>query len=56
MKAVTFQGKEAMETKNVDAPQIQEQSDMIVRITASGICGSDLHLYKGGIKIGRAHV
>lgn len=49
MKAVTFQGKEAMETKNVDAPQIQEQSDMIVRITASGICGSDLHLYKGGI-------
>lgn len=49
MKAVTFQGKEAMETKNIDAPKIQENSDMIVRITASGICGSDLHLYHGGI-------
>ncbi|WP_100012323.1 alcohol dehydrogenase catalytic domain-containing protein [Lentibacillus sediminis] len=49
MKAVTFQGKEAMETKNVEDPQLQDQSDMIVRITASGICGSDLHLYKGGI-------
>ncbi|AXI09839.1 glutathione-dependent formaldehyde dehydrogenase [Oceanobacillus zhaokaii] len=49
MKAVTFQGKEAMETKMVDDPQIHEKDDMIVRITASGICGSDLHLYKGGI-------
>ncbi|WP_340002565.1 zinc-dependent alcohol dehydrogenase [Oceanobacillus sp. FSL K6-0127] len=49
MKAVTFQGEKAMETKNVDAPKIQENTDMIVRITASGICGSDLHLYHGGI-------
>ncbi|MBP2080081.1 alcohol dehydrogenase catalytic domain-containing protein [Oceanobacillus polygoni] len=49
MKAVTFQGEKAMETKNVDDPKIQEGSDMIVRITASGICGSDLHLYHGGI-------
>ena len=49
MKAVTFQGEKAMETKNVDDPKIQENSDMIVRITASGICGSDLHLYHGGI-------
>lgn len=49
MKAVTFQGKEAMETKKIEDPQIQEKDDMIVRITASGICGSDLHLYHGGI-------
>lgn len=49
MQAVTFQGKEAMETKRVNDPTIQENDDMIVRITASGICGSDLHLYKGGI-------
>ncbi|SFD52228.1 S-(hydroxymethyl)glutathione dehydrogenase / alcohol dehydrogenase [Lentibacillus persicus] len=49
MKAVTFQGKEAMEMKHVKYPAIQEQSDVIVRITASGICGSDLHLYKGGV-------
>ncbi len=50
MKAVTFQGKEQMVTKEVETPSIQKNDDMIVRITASGICGSDLHLYKGGIK------
>lgn len=50
MKAVTYQGKEQMVTKDVQAPSIQENTDMIVRITASGICGSDLHLYKGGIE------
>ncbi|CDO03951.1 Glutathione-independent formaldehyde dehydrogenase [Oceanobacillus picturae] len=49
MKAVTFQGKEAMVGKQVEDPTIQENSDVIVRITASGICGSDLHLYHGGI-------
>ncbi|MFD2924949.1 zinc-dependent alcohol dehydrogenase [Halobacillus naozhouensis] len=50
MKAVTFQGKEQMVTKEVETPSIQKNDDMIVRITASGVCGSDLHLYKGGIK------
>lgn len=49
MKAVTFQGKESMVTKEVKAPEIQENSDVIIRITTSGICGSDLHLYHGGI-------
>lgn len=50
MKAVTYQGKEQMVVKDVEAPSIQERSDMIVKITASGICGSDLHLYHGGIE------
>lgn len=50
MRAVTFQGKENMQVKDVAAPSIQEPSDMIVKITASGVCGSDLHLYKGGLK------
>ncbi|MBM0065576.1 alcohol dehydrogenase catalytic domain-containing protein [Alkalicoccobacillus gibsonii] len=49
MKAVTFQGKENIQMKEVSAPSIQENTDIIVRITASGICGSDLHLYHGGI-------
>ncbi|MYL64884.1 alcohol dehydrogenase catalytic domain-containing protein [Bacillus hwajinpoensis] len=50
MKAVTYQGKEKMVVKDVEAPSIQERTDMIVKITASGICGSDLHLYHGGIE------
>ncbi|CAM3788282.1 alcohol dehydrogenase catalytic domain-containing protein [Alkalicoccus chagannorensis] len=49
MRAVTYQGKENMEVKDVQAPSIEYDTDMIVRITASGICGSDLHIYKGGI-------
>ncbi|PFA67733.1 glutathione-dependent formaldehyde dehydrogenase [Bacillus sp. AFS015802] len=50
MKGVTFQGKEKMVVKEVADPEIQVNTDIIVRITASGICGSDLHLYKGGIE------
>ncbi|MEI2666794.1 zinc-dependent alcohol dehydrogenase [Rossellomorea sp. LJF3] len=50
MKGVTFQGKEKMVVKEVANPEIQVNTDIIVRITASGICGSDLHLYKGGIE------
>ncbi|AIF65859.1 dehydrogenase [Terribacillus saccharophilus] len=49
MQAVTFQGKENIEVKSVEAPSIEKSTDMIVRITATGICGSDLHLYHGGI-------
>ncbi len=49
MKAVTFQGEKQMEVKEVGDPSIQQGNDMIVRITASGICGSDLHLYHKGI-------
>lgn len=49
MQAVTFQGKENIEVKAVAAPSIENTTDMIVRITATGICGSDLHLYHGGI-------
>ncbi len=56
MKAVTFQGKENMTVKEVATPDIQESTDMIVRITASGICGSDLHLYKAGIEPPRDYI
>ncbi|MGZ9793467.1 zinc-dependent alcohol dehydrogenase [Bacillus atrophaeus] len=49
MKALTYQGKEQMEVKEVADPRIQHAQDVIVKITATGICGSDLHLYKNGI-------
>lgn len=48
MRAVTWQGNEKMEVRNVPDPTIQEPTDMIVRITATTICGSDLHLYHNG--------
>ncbi|GKU24621.1 hypothetical protein CFB3_28260 [Clostridium folliculivorans] len=44
MKAVTFQGIKNVEVKDVPAPSIQKADDIIVRITNTAICGSDLHL------------
>ena len=45
MKAVVWHGKEDVRVDNVPDPGIQEQTDAIVRITSTAICGSDLHLY-----------
>lgn len=49
MKAVTFQGTKDIQVKNVQDPTIEKKDDIIVRITSTAICGSDLHIYKGAI-------
>jgi threonine dehydrogenase-like Zn-dependent dehydrogenase len=46
MKAVTWQGKRDVQVDTVPDPAIEQPTDAIVRITSSGICGSDLHLYE----------
>ncbi|HLG70780.1 MAG TPA: zinc-dependent alcohol dehydrogenase [Chloroflexota bacterium] len=46
MKAVTWQGKRDVRVETVADPKIQEPTDAIVRVTSSGLCGSDLHLYE----------
>jgi threonine dehydrogenase-like Zn-dependent dehydrogenase len=46
MKAVTWHGKRDVRVDTVPDPTIQDPMDAIVRITSSGICGSDLHLYE----------
>ncbi|MCD8853122.1 zinc-dependent alcohol dehydrogenase [Staphylococcus xylosus] len=48
MKAVTYQGHKNIEVREVHDPIIEESTDAIIKITASGICGSDLHLYHQG--------
>lgn len=45
MKAVTWQGRQDMKVEEVPDPTIQDPTDAIVRITSTGLCGSDLHLY-----------
>ena len=45
MRAVVWHGNEDVRVDNVPDPSIQEPTDAIIRITSSGICGSDLHLY-----------
>ncbi|HEX6460971.1 MAG TPA: zinc-dependent alcohol dehydrogenase [Thermoleophilaceae bacterium] len=46
MKAVTWHGKRDVRVDEVPDPTIQEPTDVIIRVTSSGICGSDLHLYE----------
>ena len=46
MQAVTWQGIEDVRVEEVPDPRIEEPTDAIVRITSTGLCGSDLHLYK----------
>ena len=45
MKALTWQGVSDVRIDEVPDPTIQDPTDIIVRITSSGLCGSDLHLY-----------
>lgn len=44
MKAVTFQGIKNVKVKEVPSPTIHKPDDIIVKITSTAICGSDLHL------------
>ena len=46
MKAVTWHGKRDVRVDEVPDPVLREPTDAIVRVTSSGICGSDLHLYE----------
>lgn len=46
MKAVTWQGVEDVRVEEVPDPAIEKPTDAIIRVTSSGLCGSDLHLYK----------
>lgn len=49
MKAVTYQGVKNVVVKDVPDPKIQKPDDMIVKLTSTAICGSDLHLIHGMI-------
>jgi glutathione-independent formaldehyde dehydrogenase len=47
MKAVTYQGVRQMSVSNQSKPKIDSPIDAILRVTTTGICGSDLHMYDG---------
>jgi threonine dehydrogenase-like Zn-dependent dehydrogenase len=46
MKAVTWHGKRDVRVEEVPDPKIEEPTDAVVRVTTTGLCGSDLHLYE----------
>ena len=47
MKAVSFEGKHKMSVANHPTPKLQSPTDALLRVTTTGICGSDLHMYDG---------
>ena len=47
MRALTYHGAKDVRVDNVPEPDLQEKDDVILRVTATAICGSDLHLYRG---------
>lgn len=49
MKALTYQGAKDVRVETMPDPQLQADDDIILRVTATAICGSDLHIYRGKI-------
>ncbi len=49
MKAAVIHGPRTVTYDTVDDPKIEESRDIILKVTSTAICGSDLHIYSGGI-------
>jgi len=49
MKALVWQGKQKVEVVDVPKPRIVEDRDVILKVTGSTVCGSDLHLLHGAV-------
>ena len=47
MKAVVYQGPYEVAVDDVDDPRVEDPQDVLVRISTTCICGSDLHMYEG---------
>jgi threonine dehydrogenase-like Zn-dependent dehydrogenase len=46
MKALTWHGTEDVRVEDVPDPKVEADTDAVVRVTSTAICGSDLHLYR----------
>jgi len=49
MKALVWQGKQKVEVVDVPRPKIIEDKDVILKVTGTTVCGSDLHLLHGSV-------
>src|ERR1019366_7289770 len=47
MKALVYNGPRDVQVKNVPDAKIERPTDVLVKITSTNICGSDLHMYEG---------
>ncbi len=51
MRAVTFQAPEEVRIEDKPEPEVGAPDDAVVRVEASGVCGSDLHIYHGRVGV-----
>ncbi len=47
MKAVVYKEPHKVAVEDVDDPKIQDPTDVVIKVTSTAICGSDLHMYEG---------
>lgn len=55
MKAVTYQGPNQVQVKQVDDAKLEKKDDIIVKITSTAICGSDLSISRQHALTSRIH-
>ena len=47
IKGVVYEGERDVSVKTVDEPEIEDPNDVVIDVTTTCICGSDLHMYEG---------
>jgi S-(hydroxymethyl)glutathione dehydrogenase / alcohol dehydrogenase len=50
MKALVYHGKKDVRIDDKPKPKIKDNEDIILRVTSTALCGSDLHLYHGTVE------
>lgn len=56
MKAIVYNDPTDVRLQDVEDPRIEMPTDVVIRITSSGICGSDLHMYEGRTEMEKGQV
>ncbi|KAH0833681.1 hypothetical protein FOPE_03506 [Fonsecaea pedrosoi] len=56
MDAVIFNGPWTIDVEKRPIPTVTEPTDAIVKVTSAGICGSELHMYRGHQKTPVGHI
>ncbi|MGP4073188.1 zinc-dependent alcohol dehydrogenase [Piscibacillus sp. B03] len=56
MKAVTYRMPYKVAVTEEDDPKLEKKDDIIVKITSTAICGSDLHLYQGNMPLPKGYM
>ena len=56
MKAITYEGLHKVNVSNQPKPAVKSPTDAVLRVTTTGICGSDLHMYDGRTELDKGTV